>query len=343
MAVWLVRAGKDGEDEAWCLESSRAAVGFRELPDLSSVTEWDAIRGVVASTFPSASQNRVGNIAGQLYAFRVTMEPGDIVALPRKRVGKIALGRVRGLYEYADVDGERRHLRPVQWLKTDVPRANFGQDLLNSMGAFLTVCEIKRNDAELRIRAVLDGKPDPGLGAPTPETGDSQPPPEDAARAVLNLESISGDQIREFVEANYKGHELTRLIDEILVADGFFTYRAPPGPDGGVDILARKGTLGLEGQKLCVQVKSSVTACDVTIFRALQGTMQTFGADRGLLVSWGGFNKVVQAEARTHFYNIRLWDSQDVLEALLGAYERLPEALRAEIPLKRIWTMVLDE
>jgi restriction system protein len=342
MAVWLVRAGKDGEDEASSLESSRAIVGFRELPDLTSVTDWDEIRSVVATTFPSASQNRVGNLAGQLYAFRVSMEPGNIVALPRKRVGKIALGRVTGPYEYADVDGERRHMRPVQWLKTDVPRADFGQDLLNSMGAFLTVCEIKRNDAELRIRAVLDGKPDPGLGT-TSEAPDAQPEAEDAAHAALNLESISGDQIREYVEAKYKGHELTRLIDEILVADGFFTYRSPPGPDGGVDILARKGTLGLEGEKLCVQVKSSVSPCDVTIFRALQGTMQTFGADRGLLVSWGGFNKVVLAESRTHFYNIRLWDSQDVLEALLGTYERLPEALRAEIPLKRIWTMVLDE
>jgi restriction system protein len=342
MTVWLVRAGRDGEDEASCTDSSRVIIGFREVPDLTAVTDWDAIRGVVANTFPSASQNRVGNLAGQLYAFRVAMEPGDIVALPRKRVGKIALGRVKGPYEYAEVEGERRHVRPVQWLNTDVPRANFGQDLLNSMGAFLTVCEIKRNDAELRIRAVLDGKPDPGLGTPS-EAPDTQPESEDAAHAVLNLESISGDQIREYVEAKFKGHELTRLIDEILVADGFFTYRSPPGPDGGVDILARKGTLGLEGQKLCVQVKSSVTACDVTIFRALQGTMQTFGADRGLLVSWGGFNKVVLAESRTHFYNIRLWDSQDVLEALLGAYERLPEALRAEIPLKRIWTMVLNE
>jgi restriction system protein len=186
MAVWLVRAGRDGEDEASCLESSRAIVGFREVPDLTAVADWDEIRGVVARTFPSASQNRVGNLAGQLYAFRVAMEPGDIVALPRKRVGKIALGRVTGPYEYTDVDGERRHVRPVQWLNTDVPRANFGQDLLNSMGAFLTVCEIKRNDAELRIRAVVDGKPDPGLGTPS-EATDTQPEPEDAAHAVLNL------------------------------------------------------------------------------------------------------------------------------------------------------------
>ena len=67
MAVWLVRAGKDGEDEASSLESSRAIVGFRELPDLTAVTDWDEFRSVVATTFPSASQNRVGNLAGQLY------------------------------------------------------------------------------------------------------------------------------------------------------------------------------------------------------------------------------------------------------------------------------------
>ena len=36
----------------------------------------------------------------------------------------------------------------------DIPRSNFDQDLLYSLGAFLTICEVKRNDAEKRIRAM---------------------------------------------------------------------------------------------------------------------------------------------------------------------------------------------
>lgn len=342
MSVWLVRAGRKGEGEAACLDLGMAIIGFNAVPSLEGVEDWDALRQLVSESDPTASANKVGNVAGQLWAFARAMQPGDLVAMPRKRVGKIALGRITGPYVYHAMEDGSHHSRTVAWLRTEVPRAQFGQDLLNSLGAFLTVCEIKRNDAEARIRAVLDGKPDPGMAA-TAEADATHPKAEDAVEAQINLDSVASDQIREYVEAKFKGHELTRLVDEILRADGYFTYRSPPGPDGGVDILARKGALGLDGNKLCVQVKSSTSPCDVTIFRALQGTMQTFGADRGLLVSWGGFNKVVAAEARMHFYNIRLWDSQDVMEAMLSSYERLPESMRAEIPLKRIWTMVLDE
>lgn len=342
MAVWLVRAGSKGEGEAACLESGSAIIGFDAVPDLSSAKDWNEVRAIVAATDPTASANRIGTVAGQLWAFALAMQPGDIVAMPLKRVGKIALGKVTGPYRYVAISDGNHHTRPIEWIKSDVPRSQFGQDLLNSLGAYLTVCEIRRNDAEKRIREVLAGRPDPRLQASFPKF---EVPPEakDATAAQLNLESISIDQIREFVEARFKGHELTRLIDEILRTDGYFTHRSPPGPDGGVDILARKGALGLDGNKLCVQVKSSAGPCDVNVFRALQGSMQTFGADRGLLVSWGGFNKAVIAESRMHFYNIRLWDSQDVMDALLEAYERLSESLRAEIPLKRIWTMVLDE
>lgn len=341
MAVWLVRAGSNGEDEASCLDSGMSIIGFREIGDLSGAATKEDFRAAVAAALPSDPKGRVVNFAAQLYGFVRLMEKGDIVALPRKRTGKIALGRVVGSYEYREVDGAPRHTRKVDWLLPEVSRSVFGQDLLYSLGAFLTACRIKRNDAEGRIEKILAGEPDPGLAAATDLDMD-QAEATEAIEEQVNLESEASDRIREFIEANFKGHELTRLIDEILRAEGYFTYMSPPGPDGGVDIMGRKGALGFEGQKLCVQVKSSTSPCDVTVFRGLQGTMQTFQADRGLLVSWGGFNKVVRVEARAHFYTIRLWDSQDVMEALYQNYDQLSDGLRAELPLKRIWTMVLD-
>lgn len=341
MAVWLVRAGSNGEDEASCLDLGMSIIGFREIGDLTGAVSKADFRAAVSAALPSDPKGRVVNFGAQLYGFVRLMNKGDIVALPRKRTGKIALGLVAGDYRYKEVDGELRHTRKVDWLLPDVSRSMFAQDLLYSLGAFLTACQIKRNDAESRIKRIMAGEPDPGLAA---TDHDAVAPGAELAVAEneINLESVASDQIREFIEANFKGHELTRLIDEILKAEGYFTYISPPGPDGGVDIMGRKGSLGFEGQKLCVQVKSSITPCDVTVFRGLQGTMQTFQADRGLLVSWGGFNKVVRIEARAHFYSIRLWDSQDVMEALYRNYDRLPEELRAELPLKRVWTMVLD-
>ncbi len=63
----------------------------------------------------------------------------------------------------------------------------------------------------------------------------------------------------------------------------------------------------------CVQVKSGQTPVGVNVFRELRGLVQHFNADQGLLVSWGGFNSKVIAEAASSFFTVRLWDSGDLL------------------------------
>ncbi len=94
---------------------------------------------------------------------------------------------------------------------------------------------------------------------------------------------------------------------------------------------------------IAVQVKSGDDPVDVTVLRGLQGSMQSFKSDQGLLVSWGGFKPTVKKEAATHHFQLRLWDAGDVLANLLRVYERLDDGTRAELPLKRIWTLVEEE
>jgi len=60
-------------------------------------------------------------------------------------------------------------------------------------------------------------------------------------------------------------------------------------------------------------------------------------------VSWGGFNRVVEREARSLYFEIRLWDGEDLVERVLENYDRLPDDVQAELPLKRIWTLVPEE
>ena len=78
-------------------------------------------------------------------------------------------------------------------------------------------------------------------------------------------------------------------------------------------------------------------------FRELQGVMKAFGADQALLVSWGGFRHTALTEARRSFFHIRLWDAGDLVAALQQHYDRLAPDLQAEIPLKQVWTLVLEE
>jgi restriction system protein len=84
------------------------------------------------------------------------MQIGDLVALPLKTEPAVAFGRVSGDYRYnATAPPSARHQRPVDWIRDDVARLSLDQDLLYSLGASMTVCRIKRNNAEARVRRLL--------------------------------------------------------------------------------------------------------------------------------------------------------------------------------------------
>jgi len=56
-------------------------------------------------------------------------------------------------------------------------------------------------------------------------------------------------------------------------------------------------------------------------------------------VSWGGFKSSVDKDLPTQFFRVRLWNQRAFLAELLAHYDKLDEDLRAELPLKRIWTV----
>ena len=82
---------------------------------------------------------------------------------------------------------------------------------------------------------------------------------------------------------------------------------------------------------------------DLPTLNQLIGSMQNVQADQGLLVAWGGFKSSIDKEAQTQFFRVRLWDQDDLIEQLLDQYDKLPEDLRAELPLKRVWTVAATE
>ena len=71
--------------------------------------------------------------------------------------------------------------------------------------------------------------------------------------------------------------------------------------------------------------------------------MQNVQADQGLLVSWGGYKSSVNKEEATQFFRVRLWDQKALISQILANYDRLDEDIRADLPLKRIWTVAETE
>ena len=350
MKAWLVRAGSRGEGEGYNAEHEVARIGFNEVGDLSRTKSSPEVGEIVQRSLESgASRMRVSNVAAQLNSFANRMEINDLVVMPLKTRAQIAIGRVMGNYAYRKEPDELRHVRPVKWLRMDIPRTAFGQDLLLSFGALQTVCRIKRNGAERRIQAVLDGKPDPGMGdegddaAAVAAVANGDESAEEAAATRTDVARVARDQVLAHVATHFTGHGLARLVDAVLRVDGYVTEVSDPGPDGGVDILAARGSLGFDAPRLCVQVKATRTPADVKVLRELGGTMSNFKADQGLFVSWSGYNTAAWREARQSFFTLRLWDADDLIEAVFNNYDRLPEDLRQELPLKRVWALVLEE
>lgn len=57
----------------------------------------------------------------------------------------------------------------------------------------------------------------------------------------------------------------------------------------------------------------------------------------------GGFGTSLCTEARKLFFEIRLWDADDIIGALAEIYGQFPDDLQAVLPPKRMWTLVLEE
>lgn len=339
MSLWVVRAGRHGEQQETAVKECIVCHAWNELPDYSAFRTKDELRPLYKETYPRESEKQIISGLGQVWRFAREIQKGDLVALPLKTESAFAFGQITGEYEYKKVAPNVMHIRSVEWLKT-IPRAVFPKDILFSMNAALTVFKVYRNDAENRVNKILTLAPLVSEVA----TEDVEAEIEGLADGeTVNLEETARDEILKFIQANFKDHDLARLVNAVLRAQGYKTEVSPPGPDGGVDILAGSGSLGFDQPRLCVQVKSGSGAEGQKTFNELLGVVSKFASQQGLLVSWGGFTNPVKVDARKDFFRIRLWDQGDVVDAVLQNYERLDDEIKAELPLKRIWVMVNDD
>ena len=345
MAVWVIRAGSTGEYEEVALDGGIVSIDFDLRQSVSEFANREALRDFIHETMHPDSINRAAAYASQLWLFADRIRVGEIVVLPRKQPKVVAVGRIAGDYEYIpDYDHDWEHLPHalmVEWMVKDVPRSNFDQDLQRSFNANQTVFQIGSINAEARVQQVVNAYlENEQVMKPASLSPSEEPAAVYEEPVILDLEQDTEQRILERIAEHFSRHRLEYLVEEILKAEGYFTLRTKPGPDGGADILAGKGALGFEN-RLCVQVKSSASPIGIADYNRLQGSVQGFGADYGLLVSLSGFTKPVLDENWRSFFQIRLWDGNALVEKLLDTYDKLPQEIRAAIPLEK--RLVLDE
>ena len=343
--LWMVRLGRDGEYETQALEEGLLQVGFGIEQDISEFKDRAGLQALMEALFPDAKPRARRSYASQVNMFVNIAVVGDLVVSPMKTTSALALGRFSGPYSPGP-NGEVR--RRVEWLRTDVQRDAIKQDLLYSIGAIGTVCEIRRNNALNRVQQVLKTGIDPGDGTtPSPPVGGKPPTKddeiEDTTEEAVNLEQVARDQIERRIASGFAGHDFTHLVAAILRAQGYRTRVSPPGPDQGVDIVAGSGPLGLESPRVVVQVKSGSVTVDQPVLQGLIGSVSDTQADFGLIVSWSGYTSAVRRRVNELYFRVRLWGREELVDNLLATYNDLPEEIRAELPLRRTWTLVLED
>lgn len=342
MAIWLIRAGAHGEYEQKFIQENRVYVTWDRLDvNLAKLAQRSDLTAAMNDRYRDSKSKAIQNWVSQVWPFAHDIKPGDWLVLPLKSQPAIYIGEVTGDYQFdAQAANPFYHWRQVKWIGEAIPRAHFGQDLLYSFGAFLTICRIQRNNAEPRLAAMQANgwKAESLLAAIQSGTSIA-----DDAVGAANLAELAQDQIARLIDARFKGHDLTRLVEAILKAQGYTTYRSPEGADGGADILAGAGPLGFGSPRLCVEVKSEANPIDRPTVDKLLGAVAKFGADEGFFVSWSGFKSNVQKELAASFFRVRLWTQKELLEQLFAHYDRLDDDLKAELPLKRIWTVAVQD
>ncbi len=321
--MWGIHAGQKGEADTLFRQQGQLAIGWSKVGDLSKLkSDPPTFRAKVAECYPEKKPGAFPVYGGLLLRFAHLMQPGDVVVYPSKADSKVNIGRVSGAYSYrSDVSAQYPNLRSVTWV-VSVPRTHFSQGALHEIGSALTLFQV-RNYAE-EFRQALEGK------APTaPVAAD-----ESVALVADEIELTTRDFVLKRLASELKGHPFADFVGHLLETMGYRTRVSPPGPDGGVDIVAHRDELGFEPPIIKVQVKSSEGSVGDPVVSALYGKVSH--GEFGLLVSLGTVTSQAKSFA-TGKTNLRLIDQDELVELVLQHYDRFDSRYKALIPLKRVY------
>lgn len=345
--AWVVRGGREGEYEEFALDNDVVVSGWSEIGDLSDTKDRNEFREIIENLNRDMSTRAIASHTGQLLRFVREIKDGDLIIMPRKTTKAFALGRCMGEYEYKPEKSRKApHIRHVKWIRTEVPRSSVEEKLRNSLDSAMTVFEVKRDNAPARLETLANTGKDPGPPSITDDVSPTFEEPDsidEESQAQVDIEQLAKDRIGARIAQEFKEHELAKLVEDILRAEGYFTSLSPPGPDGGVDVLVGSGPLGLESPRIAVQVKSGQDPVNEPTLRGLQGAKANFDAETALFVAWNGFNQAARRLARNQWFSIRIWDSGDLIEKITENYNQLSEDIRAQLPLKQIWTLADED
>lgn len=142
-------------------------------------------------------------------------------------------------------------------------------------------------------------------------------------------------EITDYIR-NMEPYEFQDLCAALLRGMNFHVREvAPPGPDGGIDIIAYTDPLGSHPPRLKVQVKHQEAKTPTDVLTQLTGRLTD--GDIGILISSGGFVAGCRVFARGSNRHLELIDLPRLIELWLEHYGNLSEEDKALLPLQSIY------
>ena len=105
MAVWIIRAGRMGENEEFALNEGVYGIGFVHKHSVADFPDYEAFRDYLHRQSEGLSLQQVASQASQLWHFANDMQIGEMIVLPRKRLKVVAIGKIAGDYVWKDSRG----------------------------------------------------------------------------------------------------------------------------------------------------------------------------------------------------------------------------------------------
>ena len=340
MAIWMIRAGSQGEYEQKFLQENRMYAAWPRLRvNLDILPDSDGLHSVMSTAYPGSNPQKLISDVHQVWSFAHDIKKGDLVLMPLEMQPAITIGEVTGDYRFEHKGPDPfYHWRSVAWIAEAIPRSYFGRDMLYTFGSSMSLCRVDRNNAEERLAAMRanDWKPEAcAISSVESRT--------DETLGSISLAAVSRDQIAQLIAARFQGKGLTLLVAAILKAKGYTTLCTPDAADGDVAILAAAGPLGFAAPRLCVGLHHEDAPVDRPVVVRLLEAVVKYGAQEALLVSWSGCTGTVQKELPASFFRLRLWSQKEVLDELFASYDGLDEQVKARLPLKQIWTSAAQD
>jgi restriction system protein len=132
-------------------------------------------------------------------------------------------------------------------------------------------------------------------------------------------------------------YEFQKLVADLLKAMGYYpSWIAPPGKDGGLDIVAHPDPLGTRSPRIKVQVKRQQQRINSEGLRAFLALLT--GDDAGLFVCMGGFTRDAEESARMQeSRKVTLIDLERLVDLWVEFYPKLDDLARERLPLTPIY------